>query len=62
MIISVIKKDSHYKVNQKNSSVIYFDIFMISASEVELEVRSILKSWFFYTKNEIFFLKKRAIG
>ena len=51
----VIKKIPTKKSTKKNSSVIYFNIFIISASDFDLEVRTMLKNWFFYTKMKCFF-------
>ena len=62
MTVRCEKKNPTKKSTRKNSAVIYFDIFTISTSDCDLKMRTLIKNWFFCTKNKTFFKNYNAIS
>ena len=56
------QKDSHYKGNQMNSSVIYFDILIISTSDCDEKVRTLIDNWKLCTKKKINLKKQMQLA
>ena len=56
------RKDSHYKGNQMNSSVIYFDILIISTSDCDEKVRTLIDNWKLCTKKKINLKKQMQLA